>query len=173
MTAPFFGAEAVMNRKRVLGTIMGGAALLGACTMGGGDKAVQTAMPADFGFHFLDEGSDAKLAYGQANSDNVGLMLQCEKGSRMVAVSDMVRSSPTPTLTLVSGKASSTVKVAIEPGPGAAVAVGQAPVATPALTGFRKSGKLAVSYAGLRYDMTAKPNEQASVQRFFAACEKA
>lgn len=162
-----------MHRKLVMGTIMGVGALLGACTMGGGDKAVQTAMPVDFGFHFLDEGSGAKLAYGQANSDNVGLMLQCEKGSRVVEVSDTVRSSPAPTLTLVSGKASSNVKVSVEPGPGAAVAVGQTPVATPALAGFRKSGKLAVSYAGLRYDMTVKPNEQASVRRFFAACEKA
>ena len=38
-------------------------------------------------------------------------------------------------------------------------------------TAFRQSGKLEVSYAGLRYGVTAKPQEKAGVERFFAACE--
>lgn len=163
-----------MARNLVLAVAIGGALAATGCTSGsGGDQAVQTTMPADFGFHFLDEGEAAKLAYGQANSDNVGLMLQCQKGSRTVEVSDMVRSAPAPVLTLASGARTTQVKVDIEPGPGAAIAVGRTALTAPALAGFRQSGRLSVSYAGLRYDMATKPNERASVQRFFSACEKA
>ena len=119
-------------------------------------------MPANFGFHYLDEGQSAKLAFGQANSDNVGLMLECDKGSRTVRVSDIVRSSAAPTLTLTSAGQRSDVRVQVEPGPGAAVATGRTPANAGALAGFRKSGQMQVSYAGLSYEMAAKPQERAT-----------
>ena len=162
-----------MLRKIGLAAVLTGTALLLGCTHENADVPLQTAMPADFGFHYLDEGASAKLAYGQANSDNVGLMLQCAKGSRMVEVSDMVRSNSAPTMTLMSGGQRSDLKVQIEPGPGAAIATGRAPADAGALAGFRKSGQMQVSYAGLSYGMAAKPQERATVERFFAACDRA
>ena len=143
-----------------------------ACTADGGRQAPVSAMPANFGLYFLDEGASAKLAYGQANSDNVGLMLQCAKGSRMVEVSDAVRSSPAPTLTLTSGGKTAALKAQVQSGEGPAVVTAHTASGSPVLAGFRQSGKIEVSYAGLRYGVAAKRNEKASVERFFSACER-
>ena len=82
----------------------GGLSLAG-CMQDGAQRASaptpQTTTPA-FALYYMDEGASAKLAYGQANSDNVALMLQCAKGSRMVEVTDAMSSAETPALTLVS-----------------------------------------------------------------------
>jgi hypothetical protein len=142
-----------------------------ACTADGGRPAPQAAMPAGYGLYFLDEGGSAKLAYGQANSDNVGLMLECAKGSRLVKVTDVVRSEPAPTLTLISAGRATALKTAVEPGPGASVYTASAPAASPALMGFRSSGRMEVSYAGLRYGIAAKANERMGIEKFFSACE--
>ena len=143
-----------------------------ACTADGGRPAPQASMPAGYGLYFLDEGPSAKLAYGQANSDNVGLMLQCAKGSRLVEVSDAVRSSPAPTLTLASAGKTAALKAEVAAGEGPAIVTAQTSSGSPVLAGFRQSGKIEVSYAGLRYGVAARPAEKASVERFFTACER-
>lgn len=163
-----------MLRRLAIATLLTASAILSGCTHEDGGVALQTTtMPAEFGFHYLDEGPSAKLAYGQANSDNVGLMLQCSKGSKIVEVSDTVRTQAAPTMTLASSGQQSSVTMKVEPGPGAAVATGRTSAGSPALVGFRKSGQIEVTYAGLKYGMTAKPQERASVERFFTACERA
>ena len=147
-----------------------GGVLMTGCTYG--DKPQPTASIAPtFGFYYLDEGPSAKLAYGEANSDNVGLMLQCAKGSRMIDVSDVVRSSAAPTLTLASSGQRTELKAEVKAGEGMPVVMARSPSGAPALIGFRRSGRIEVSYAGLRYGIIAKPQERASVERFFAACE--
>jgi hypothetical protein len=161
-----------MLRRLVLAAVVAGPTIILGCTTEDGGAALQTAAPG-MGFHFLDDGGSAKLAYGQASSDNVGLMMQCAKGSRTVQVSDVVRSASAPTMTLASAGRSSSLKVDVQPGPGAAVATGQAPVSAPALAAFRKSGQIEVSFAGARYGMAARPQERPIIERFFAACERA
>jgi hypothetical protein len=160
----------MLQKVAFLAVLAGGAVLLG-CSHDAQQASGSAYLPTSFGFHYLDEGDSAKLAYGEANSDNVGLMLQCAKGSRLVEVSDAVRSAPDSRLTLKSGDSRSEVKVEIMPGPVAAVAVGQAPVAAPALASFRRSGTMQVSYAGLTYAMAAKDREKPALERFFSACE--
>lgn len=163
-----------MLRKLTLAAVLVGSTILLGCSHEqGGTARVETTLPPGYGFHYLDEGDSAKLAYGQANSDNVGLMLQCAKGSRMVEVSDLVRSNSAPTMTLASGGQKSDMKVDVQPGPGAAVAVGRTALASPALAGFRKSGQMEVSYAGLHYTVAAKPQDRPTLDRFFSACERA
>ena len=161
-----------MLRKLILAAMLTGAAaaVLGGCT--DDRKAPPTASIApSFGFYYLDEGPSAKLAYGEANSDNVGLMLECAKGSRMVDVSDVVRSSPAPTLTLTSAGLRTELKAEVQSGEGAPIVTARAPAADPALAAFRRSGRIEVSYAGLRYAVAARPDERANVERFFGACE--
>jgi len=160
-----------MLRKVLLTVIVAGsAALLHGCTHE--ERApLQTASPPGFGFHYLDEGDDAKLAYGEANSDNVGLMLLCAKGSQMVEVSDIVRTNPAPVLVLTSDGERSEIQVEIQPAPGVEIAVGQAPAAAGALAGFRKSGRIGVDYADVRYEIAATDLEKIAVERFFSACE--
>jgi len=168
--------EVKMRRKLTFAAVLTGSVVLMGCTHEGGPSgqaAIETSMPAGHAFHYVDEGDTAKLAFGEADSDNVGLMLQCAKGSRTIEVSDLVRSSPSGTLTLASGGQRSELKVEVMPGPAAAMAVGTAPVSAPALAGFRKSGQIEVSYAGHRYAMAARPQEKTSVERFFSACERA
>lgn len=162
-----------MLRKLLLAGALAGTTALVGCTHEEQRATLQTETPAGYGFHYVDEGPAAKLAYGQANSDNVGLMLLCEKGSNLVEVSDVVRSNPAPTLTLVSDGRTSDVRVDVQSGPGAGIAVGRAPAASPALSGFRRTGAIEVNYAGLRYGMTAKAIEKAAVERFFTACDRA
>jgi hypothetical protein len=142
-----------------------------ACTQDGGRPAPTAQIPPGFGLFFQDEGGSAKLAYGEANSDNVGLMMECAKGSQLVQVSDLVRSSPAPLLTLVSGGRATQLKTEVEAGMGAPIYTASAPAAAPALAAFRRSGRMEVSYAGLRYGVAAKPNERMGVEKFFSACE--
>lgn len=161
-----------MLRKLALTGLLAGTALMAACSQDGRQGDYATNLPAGFGLFYLDEGASAKLAYGQANSDNVGLMLQCAKGSRLVEVSDAVRSSPATTLTLVSAGKTAALKAQVQSGEGPAIVTAQAPSGSPVLAGFRQSGKIEVSYAGLRYGVAAKPDERAVVERFFSACEQ-
>jgi hypothetical protein len=162
-----------MLRQVFISTIVAGAALsAAACSQDTRQAGYATTLPASFGLFYLDEGPSAKLAYGEANSDNVGLMLQCAKGSRMVEVTDAVRSSPAPTLTLASAGRSAALKAEVQSGEGAAIVTARTASTSPVLTGFRQSGKIEVSYAGLRYGVAAKPQERASVERFFTACER-
>ncbi|HTK35675.1 MAG TPA: hypothetical protein VL358_10385 [Caulobacteraceae bacterium] len=161
-----------MLRKLALGLMLTAGAGLAGC--GHEQKTAQLpgAIAPAFGFFYLDEGPSAKLAYGEPNSDNVGLMLQCARGSRMVEVSDVVRSAPAKTLTLTSAGQSSALATEVQSGEGAPLIVAHVPAAAPALAAFRKSGQMEVSYAGLRYGVAAKPPERPAVERFFAACER-
>lgn len=162
-----------MLRKTILSaTVVCAALAAGACSPDTRQAGYATTLPASFGLFYLDEGPSAKLAYGEANSDNVGLMLQCDKGSRMVEVTDAVRSSTAPTLTLASAGKSADLKAEVQSGEGSSVVTARAPSGSPVLAGFRQSGKIEVSYAGLRYGVAAKPQERASVERFFNACER-
>lgn len=161
-----------MLRKLALGLVLTGAAALAGCGHEQKTAQVETRIAPGFGFYYLDEGPSAKLAYGEANSDNVGLMLQCARGSQVVEVSDVVRSTPAATLTLASAGQRTDLKANVESGEGAPVVVAHAPTAAPALAAFRRSGRMEVSYAGLRYSVAAKPQEQPSVERFFSACER-
>ena len=161
-----------MLRKLALSPALTGAAAPAGCGHEQRTAQVETTIAPGFGFYYLDEGPSAKLAYGEANSDNVGLMLQCARGSRMVEVSDVVRSAPARTLTLVSAGQRSDLDAQVQPGEGQPLVVAHAPSAAPVLSAFRRSGRMEVSYAGLRYSVAAKPQEQPSVERFFSACER-
>jgi hypothetical protein len=133
-------------------------------------------LDAGYGIFFNDNGDDASLAYGRAQSDDVGLMLQCRKGSRRIEVSDTARTPArgAVSLTLASGKAVSSLKAQLtrDPESGQFLASAAAPSDTPALAAFRRSGRLSVTLMGQAQSLAAAPGEQASIDRFFAACER-
>lgn len=135
------------------------------------DHATLSLIGPQKGFFLSEEGGAAKLAYGVADSDDVGLMLECAKGSGTVQVSDQVGSNSAPQLILASSGGRSELKAEVEPGEFASFVTASAPMATPALVGFRTSGKIEIGYAGQTYGLTARPAERAVVDRFFAACE--
>lgn len=146
-------------------------ALIAACSHDDAPARFDTGSGLHYGLFFLDEGNSAKLAYGEANSDNVGMMLECAKGSRQVDVTDVVRSAPSPTLTLIAGGARADLKASVDPGEGAPLMTATTRSDSAVLKGFRKSGAMEVAYAGLKYRMVASPKERDGVERFFSACE--
>ena len=160
-----------MLRILALTTVLAAGVMIAGCShdetqTSGLDLA--TAQP--LGFFYLDEGDSAKLAYGEANSDNVGLMMECAKGSRTVQVTDLVRSNTAPTLSLISNGVRADLPAAVETEGGPAIVTASLKADAPALAGFRRSGVMEVAYAGLRYDMRAAPAERERVEQFFTAC---
>jgi hypothetical protein len=126
-----------------------------------------------FGLYFNQDSQGADLAYGEANSDNVGVMLQCAKGSRTVELTDVARSGLRGPLVLVSGSQQVSVPAQLlVDDTGEAVAKATLPLDAPVLQGFRRSGAIAVSLGGLRYGLKARRAEEAAVSSFFTACER-
>jgi hypothetical protein len=128
-------------------------------------------------FYFNQDGDSASLAYGRANSDDVDLMLQCEKGSRDIQIIDVAHVPPQTrgalVLTLISGEASSDLKAEVAPDEtGQTLATTHAASDLAAFKGFRKNGVIAVRLGGRLSALTATPGELIGVARFFAVCER-
>jgi hypothetical protein len=128
---------------------------------------------SDMGLYFNQSGGTATLAYGVANSDSVGLMLQCQAGSRRISVSDVARSPAADHLVLISGKARSDLPATVDDATGQPTLWAQAAAADRALEAFRRTGRIAVKTRGGGYALEARPDEKPRVERFFEACERA
>jgi hypothetical protein len=158
-----------------VGLATGLSLVLAACMQDGAQRATgptPAAITPGFGLFYLDEGGSAKLAYGAPNSDDVGLMLQCTKGSRQVQVSEAASAAGAPVLTLVSAGRRAELKAAVEEGEGSTILVANTATDAAPLQSFRRSGKLEVAYAGARVGVNATADERPGVERFFAACER-
>jgi hypothetical protein len=167
----------MMVKKRYAGAavlIAGLSALVAAaCTQDGSKGALPAAANPGFALFYMDEGASAKLAYGAPNSDDVGLMMECAKGSHTIYVSDVARGGAAPTLTLASQGRSASLAATPSSGDGAALLTARARSDIPPMQAFRRSGRIDVAYAGSKYAITASPTERAGVERFFAACDRA
>lgn len=145
---------------------------ISACMQGGAQQAAfETRAAPTYGLFYMDEGASAKLAYGQANSDNVVLMLQCQKGSGVVDVTNAASASPSATLTLASNGAQTTLAAQTQSFEGAPLMVARTRLTDASLQAFRRSGRLDVSYPGSRYNVVATADERARVEQFFTACD--
>ena len=123
------------------------------------------------GLYFNQDDQGANLAYGEANSDNVDVMLQCAKGSRKVQLMDVASAKPNEQLVLASGAQKAELAATVSTDEtGVTLAEATLPVDAPVLQGFRRSGKIAVSLGGAHYGVKARRNEQAAVSSFFTAC---
>jgi hypothetical protein len=128
------------------------------------------------GFFFAQDGGEAKLAYGRANSDDVRLMLTCQAGKRLVEITDAGHGEARKgdVLILTSGKTRSVLaaNVEINDESGGKLAIARADPALPALEGFRRSGALAVKLGSREYALSATVGEQAAIARFFSVCAR-
>jgi hypothetical protein len=132
-----------------------------------------TEAPA-FSLHFNDNGETASLAYGEAHSDNVALMIECEKGAGRVQVSDIARGEAPAALVLASGRKTSELGGRLEASDGGpAILTADAPLGADALQGFRKTGRLTVSQGDARYGVAANGPERGEIALFFTACGEA
>lgn len=156
------------------GMLAGAAFALSGCMEGSGRQQARVAPQVDrigFGFYFMDEGHGAKLAYGQANSDNVGLMLQCRKGSGAVEITEATGAPRSPLLTLVSSGQRATLDSHIEDGEGSPVLVAHVRADAPPMAAFRRSGVLEVVRSDGRYPIHASADDRVLIDRFFTACQ--
>ena len=148
-------------------------AALGACaSLCGCFTDTQPRLAEGFGLYFQDEGSDVKLAYGLANSDDIALMLECAKGTGEIQVTDVARDSARPILVLASNDGVSVLPAGLQPNPEgpAPLLAALTSVDSPALLAFRHTGRISVRNGDFRYAITATGTERVEVGRFFAAC---
>jgi len=156
--------------------VIAGAAL-SAC--GHEQGQTRASLSPGFGLFYNDQGATAVLAYGQANSDDVALMLQCRKGSGRVQVSDvarhpMAKGAPAPRLVLTSNGRRTELPARVETGQsdGPPILTADTALDGDALKAFRRSGRISVSFGDVRYGLTARTQERAGVERFFVACTR-
>lgn len=149
------------------------AATFAGCSYHRAERADLASPAQGLGFFLVEEGGSAKLAYGVANSDDVGLMMECAKGSSRVLVSDVARTPPArePELILASAGERSKLKAKVSEGLGQPLLTAVASTETDALEAFRKSGRIEVAYSGFSYRIAARDEERPVVRRFFDACE--
>ncbi len=112
---------------------------------------------------FSDDGSNAKLALAESPAT---LMLECGHGTGRVHITHASTGAPQPVLTLASGSTSDLLPAQRQAFEGQTLVLGEAAADAPALTAFRRSGRLQVSYDGQGLAADAQP------EAFFAACER-
>lgn len=145
----------------------------GGAIIGCSHQASTSVATPGVGLYFNQSGGAATLAYGRANSDDVGLVLQCQAGSRQVDVSDVARTGRASPLTLTSGKASTRLSTRVETTTGQPTLWARTSMHASALSAFRKTGKITVAADRAGYGVVASRSEQAGVEAFFKACERA
>jgi hypothetical protein len=118
---------------------------------------------APMGWHLSQEGSLAKLAYGVANSDQLALLMTCERGQTQATVygdvqpagSRIVRTSAPSAIDPLSGNLSGEARISVR---------------DPGLQQLARTGKLAVVADAGRFQLSASPTEQRLIGDFFAYC---
>ncbi len=117
-------------------------------------------------------GDEAKLAYGQPNSDLVGVMMTCQRGDGAVTVSGDVPADR-PVMVLASGERRLSLSGPAESDPysGGHYMEARAPLHNAALDRFAETGDLAMVTGGRSTDMRASAEARGDIQRFFAHCE--
>lgn len=126
------------------------------------DSDVQN-VAAPMGWHLSHEGSLAKLAYGVENSDQLALMMTCERGQSQATVygdvqpagSRLIRASMSTAIDPVSGDLAEEVRISVR---------------DPALQRLVQSGKLTVEADTGAFELSASPAERRVIGEFFAYC---
>jgi hypothetical protein len=149
--------------RLVFGATLAVSAALSSC-------APRPAAPDAMSWNYFDDGEEAKLAYGEPNSDAVGLMLTCKPHSRAIVVSG---ETPGRTrLTLVSGRDRTILSGPAEDDPmtGSPWIEAQTPIDRGAIAGFARTGRLDVEGGGRTTSFGASGQDRAAVDRFFRTC---
>ncbi len=158
--------------------LLGGGAVLAGCVQqrAPAPPGRAAAVQSDSSFFFNNDPEMATFGYGVRNSDVLDMMMSCAPGSRQIQITDEL-SSKAPTggrLSIGSGATSSELPATVEDEieNGGKLAVVKTAIDLPALTAFRKSGALKLSYAGAEQSFAASASERAMAARFFAICER-
>ena len=141
-------------------------AALGLIAFAAQSRATDADTPAastPMGWHLSHEGSLAKLAYGVENSDQLALMMTCERGQTQATVYGDVHPA-SPRLIKAS------MSTAIDPLSGGLAGESRISVRDPALQQLARRGKLAVEAEAGAFELTATAKERRMIGDFFAYC---
>jgi len=132
------------------------------------DRAAEAALTWNYAVY----GDEAKLAYGQPNSDLVGVMLSCQRGAGSVLVSSDVKAARAM-LVLASDQQRLSLSGPAERDPyaGGYYLQASAPAASPALRQFAETGRLSLERGQDETEMNAQGAAKGDIRRFFAHCE--
>lgn len=126
------------------------------------DSDIQSAV-APMGWHLSHEGSLAKLAYGVENSDQLALMMTCERGATQATVyGDVWPASARLTKASFSS--------AIDPLSGGLAEESRISIRDPALRQLIRGGKLTVEADAGQFQLSATRAERRLIDDFFAYC---
>lgn len=126
------------------------------------DSGIQVAA-APMGWHLSHEGSLAKLAYGVENSDQLALMMTCERGQTQASVYGEVQPA-SPRLIRTS------MTAAIDPLSGGLADERRISLLDPTLQQLAHRGKLAVQAEAGEFELAATAAERRLIGDFFAYC---
>jgi hypothetical protein len=159
------------TRPKLLITLASLLGLTGVALGALGGCAHRVSAPAGPAWSYFFDGQEAKLAYGRANSDEVGLMMTCTPHSGSVLVSGAATPDK-PRLILASGKTVSTLAGTAQDDPlsGSTVVEARARLRDAAISNFARTGRLTLVRDGRPIDMPASSGDRDSVRRFFSAC---
>lgn len=154
-----------MLRRVLAGLSLAALAGLLACA-----TQIQAPHPSGLKWSYFNDGDEAKLAFGQPNSEAVGVMLSCRPHSRAVKVSG--EDGAEATVILVSGRMKTRLQGdrSADPLTGSTWVEGMAPTGAGALGGFEKTGRLVLVSEGRSTSISATDRDRADVRRFFSAC---
>ncbi len=114
-------------------------------------------------WHLSHEGSLAKLAYGVENSDQLALMMTCERGQTQAIIYGdvqpasprVIRTSTTSAIDPLSGDLSGETRISVR---------------DPAMQQLTTNGKLTVEGDAGLFQLSASPAERRLIGDFFAYC---
>ena len=122
---------------------------------------------------FLSEdGPNAKLAYGTAQSDDLKLGLECVRGTGKLDLTASADKGVSPEIHIESGGDTERYAAAAEPAEvhDGLILTAQAPGDAPVFQRFRRIGWLAVWQDGARQTYVPQPGSRDRIERFFAFC---
>lgn len=139
--------------------------------VGGASSAAPTPAPG-YDWFFHTDGSEARLAYGLAESDDVPLVLACRQGSGRLELSATAPAGARAEIHIESGGEAQRFPARAEPSQlhEGVFLVAEADSDAPALQRFRSTGWLAVRHGDERRMMAPQPGSVGGIQRFFGKC---
>lgn len=156
-----------MRKIAAIGLGLAAYAAVAACA-----HTLDRVQPSAVAWNLHVAGDQAKLAYGQPNSDLVGLMLTCERGSGQVVVAGDV-SADRPVLVLASGRKTLKLQGQAEPDPytGGLWMEAAAPTGEDTFARFQRTGDLKIKQRIGAMNMSASESSKRDIRRFFAHCQ--
>lgn len=121
---------------------------------------------------FTAEGTDAKLAYGVADSDDLKLGLECAQGTGRLDLTASADDGAAPEIHIESGGDTERYTAQAEPAEvhDGLVLTAQARADAPVFQRFRRLGWLAVWQGTERQTYVPQPASVDRIERFFAFC---